>query len=573
MAINMGKFKEVDINNLIKEFANWMLGTLITKTEFLRSENHILKQVSLNPLNSEYKITVLIEYELIPKDFREIASDLTHEDITEIINKATPVLIENLIKHHKENISNIYEFISTNTQKYTTGQVEDVGLLEGETNESFGLGKIKGIHLEYYEDAEDIKGRLQRTIQPVDTRDILTYDSYILLPLIEFLRKKIKNQLIKSLEDKNNNLNALVEPSKQLIPMPEMGIQSSISLKKDFYKEIFDYTAFRKKYRNELNTKLENGLTLAQQLNNSELWFSKLSFKDLEMFTKLFGYIQGVSRYLESDQKNSCNFEDLGSGLYRIEAKTTKEFYKHFIKEKSKGKNKKGFLDRDKKEVLEWLFKNQEEKDVIKENTETGKIFLLKQPIYRFASQVTKIDSRKNIQIVVNTSILETEFKDYLEIETSIFEEIDNKLKTIKKSPSKEYQNCDKKIVLSRYDDLLIKFYLILKTIYNKKGTIHHKNGFISNIQRLKRKHLIERLGNLKTRIKEDLLRKHNIRKNTTSDKTISKCTDDILKIVLAIAVELKWLWGFTEGQTFTFLINPNKFDKKDTATKIARDQ
>jgi hypothetical protein len=110
----MNNFKEVDINNLIKEFADWILGTLITTPEFLRSDNHILKQVSLNPLNSEYKISVLIEYGLIPSNFREIAGELAYEDITEIIDKAPPILIKNLIEHHKENISNIYNlFIQT----------------------------------------------------------------------------------------------------------------------------------------------------------------------------------------------------------------------------------------------------------------------------------------------------------------------------------------------------------------------------------------------------------------------------------------------------------------------------
>jgi hypothetical protein len=135
----------------------------------------------------------------------------------------------------------------------------------------------------------------------------LTYDNYILIPLVEFLREKIKNQLIKSLE--NNNLNALVEPSKQLIPIPEMEIQSSVAITKKFYTDVFNIAELRKKYKDKLNNKLENGLTLAQQFDNSERWFSKLSFKDLEMFTKLFGYIQSVSKYLEGDQKNSCNFE------------------------------------------------------------------------------------------------------------------------------------------------------------------------------------------------------------------------------------------------------------------------
>ncbi|MDR3281911.1 MAG: hypothetical protein LBS78_02655 [Endomicrobium sp.] len=143
------------VNDLISEFVNNLLSILLTKTEPFRENKLRFEQISNNPLNSEYRISVLIEYGLIPKDFREQAGKLTREDIVEIINKATPVLTKYLNEHQKKNIEDIYEFIFTNIQKYPTGQVEDVRLLEEGTKEPFDLGRVKGIRLYYYENEKD----------------------------------------------------------------------------------------------------------------------------------------------------------------------------------------------------------------------------------------------------------------------------------------------------------------------------------------------------------------------------------------------------------------------------------
>jgi len=383
------------VNDLISEFVNNLLSILLTKTEPFRENKLRFEQISNNPLNSEYRISVLIEYGLIPKDFREQAGKLTREDIVEIINKATPVLTKYLIEHQKKNIEDIYEFIFTNIQKYPTGQVEDVGLLEEGTKEPFNLGRVKGIRLYYYENEKDIIGKLQRTTSAIATKEILTYDYYILRPLVEFLRNKAKDQLIESQNYTINKINKLLGSVNQLIPLPDIKKQYSVSIKKKFYTEGFNTTKFRIKHKNKLNITLDNGLTLAEQLDKSDLWFSKLSFKDLEMFTKLFGYIRAVKTYIAREPNNNYIFKDFGSGFYGISTKLDKNFYKHFLKEKSKGKNKKGFIDRDKKELLKWLYKNQENRDIVLEDPITGKIYLSKLHVYSFVSQITKNEPQK----------------------------------------------------------------------------------------------------------------------------------------------------------------------------------
>ncbi|MDR3281910.1 MAG: hypothetical protein LBS78_02650 [Endomicrobium sp.] len=128
------------------------------------------------------------------------------------------------------------------------------------------------------------------------------------------------------------------------------------------------------------------------------------------MFTKLFGYIRAVKTYIAREPNNNYIFKDFGSGFYGISTKLDKNFYKHFLKEKSKGKNKKGFIDRDKKELLKWLYKNQENRDIVLEDSITGKIYLSKLHVYSFVSQITKNEPQKNISMMGKHKYIRDQF-------------------------------------------------------------------------------------------------------------------------------------------------------------------
>jgi hypothetical protein len=161
-----------------------------------------------------------------------------------------------------------------------------------------------------------------------------------------------------------------------------------------------------------------------------------------------------------------------------------------------------------------------------------------------------------------------------LEIEDSVFDDIGNTLEAIGKNPSDYYKKLNKKIGFAKYDDLIIKLYLVIKTIFNSKGTRRSKGGFRYNFQKLKKENLIERLGgNLKVRIKEDLIKRRSIRKTIGNDNTINEFIDKMIEILLSIAKQLKWVVGFSLGETITLKINVNIFDKKNTAIGISSNQ
>jgi hypothetical protein len=81
-------------------------------------------------------------------------------------------------------------------------------------------------------------GKLQRTTSAIATKEILTYDYYILMPLVEFLRNKAKNQLIESQNYTINKINKLLESLNQLIPLPDIKNNILFQLKKILYRGV-----------------------------------------------------------------------------------------------------------------------------------------------------------------------------------------------------------------------------------------------------------------------------------------------------------------------------------------------
>jgi hypothetical protein len=182
--------------------------------------------------------------------------------------------------------------------------------------------------------------------------------------------------------------------------------------------------------------------------------------------------------------------------------------------------------------------------------------------VYEYAENV----STKEIFFIVNTNILEREFRDYITIEIEEIDCIADLWETI------TGQNSDfKKYHLSNFTDIPLKFLLTLKQIYTAMGNYTAANGFNGNRTWLLKDSLNNHLGNLDERITKHLQSRDRIRTGKASSKT-----KDIKRLILEttfkIAVDRVWLFSmpkYEDGKYF-FNINPGYFAKKETAKRLA---
>lgn len=350
---------------------------------------------------------------------------------------------------------------------------------------------------------------------------------------------------------------------------PPIDSTSKIFMPKDYYKNFLDHkhsSELKKKYEKILSMEIENKKTVLQVIENQENWLNNLSYKDLEYFIKLFGFIQNVKNHIFHVSSENFYFKELQKGIFDIKVETDNDFYKHFLRKKRIREGFMGYHTRDKKFLLQWLWENQKEFDIIMETKEQNKLFLLKTRIYQMISEIGNFEEKKQIILRINTNIIPMEFKDYLEISPSIFDEIDSRIDFYK--DSSQYVEMNKLDSISNYYDIILKFYLTLKTIYHRDNTRKLENGLIVNVQTLKAETLDIKLGYLKEKIKKNLHKRQRIGDNSKVEIIYRSY---ILEFVFKIAVDLKWLWlmpKYADG-IFKFSLNPNHFDKKETVKKI----
>ncbi|GHV22454.1 hypothetical protein FACS189494_09310 [Spirochaetia bacterium] len=332
---------------------------------------------------------------------------------------------------------------------------------------------------------------------------------------------------------------------------PQLKLQKNINLKKDFALNLGNVSKIKTKYAHLLETKLISGKTLAQQLDAVENWFNNLHGKDLGLWVKLFGFMSAVKEHKETYTDIADLQEVIGkSGVYLFRIKANKQFYDFFIKQ---DKTMKRHTTKAKEKLLKWLYDNQNTIDfpVIID----GKLWNIPRKIYSLAENI----SDKELLFNIDTNILASEFKDFVSIDINEVDTISDAWQEAMNS------NADfKKYQLSSFEDLPLKFLLILKQIYNKSTTFKTDNGYVGNVQKLKREHLNERLGNLKDRITI-----HSTKTKTNAEKTIHLL---LLNTVFDIAKNRKWLSSkpnFKDG-IYHFNINNGYFDKKNTAKMLA---
>jgi len=330
--------------------------------------------------------------------------------------------------------------------------------------------------------------------------------------------------------------------------------QKSVELKKEFALNFGGLEKIEKDYKHLLTEKLTGGLTLQQHIDKVRNWFSSLRGEDLGNWIKLFAYVKAVKDYAETVEE-AINFRELSPGRYCFSIKQNKDFFEYFIRPDKKSGQ---FTSTGKTKFLKWLHDNQStiEFPMIL----NGKVWNIPMRIYEYAENV----SDKEILFVVDTNILESEFKDYVSINIEEIDAIATAWETITESNPVFTQNR-----LNNFLDIPLKFLLTLKNIYNRGGD-YKNESFAGNMQTLSGESLDAHLGNLSERLKTHLIKQGKIRSGKRG-RILGECENLILETTFKIAKERSWLLtmpGYESG-TYKFNINAGYFDRKHTAKRL----
>ena len=249
------------------------------------------------------------------------------------------------------------------------------------------------------------------------------------------------------------------------------------------------------------------------------------------------------------------NFRELGQGRYCFSIKQNKDFFSYFIRpDKKTGQ----FTTKAKSKFLKWLHDNQNtiEFPIIF----NGKVWNIPMKIYEYAENV----SDKEILFVVDTNILESEFKHYVSIDTAEIDAISEAWEAITGSNPVFTQNR-----LNNFVDIPLKFLLTLKNIYNRGGDYKNET-FAGNVQTLSGESLDSHLGDLSDRLKKHLIKQKQIRAGKTG-RVLGECENLILETTFKIAKERSWILSLPgyEGGIYKFNINAGYFDRRNTAKRL----
>jgi hypothetical protein len=330
--------------------------------------------------------------------------------------------------------------------------------------------------------------------------------------------------------------------------------QKNIELKKEFALNFGGLEKIEQEYKKLLNEKLSSGMTLQQHINKVKDWFNNLHGDSLGNWIKLFSYVKAVKEYSESAE-DFVNFREVGPGRYSFSIKQNKDFFSYFIRpDKKTGQ----FTTKAKARFLKWLYNNQGaiEFPMIL----NGKVWNVPMRIYQYAENI----SDKEIFFIIDTNILESEFKDYVSINIKEIDDIAESWETLT-----ENNQTFKTQRLNSFLDIPLKFLLTLKTIYNRGGD--YQNGsFAGNTQRLSSENLDSHLGNLADRIKQHLKNRDRFKTGKTSQRP-KEIKSLILETTFSIAVRQKWLLSMPhyEDAIYKFNINAGYFDPKETARRL----
>lgn len=332
----------------------------------------------------------------------------------------------------------------------------------------------------------------------------------------------------------------------------------NVELKKEFALNFGGLEKIEKDYQHLLKDKLTSGLTLQQHIDKVKVWYNSLHGEHLGNWIKLFAYAKAVKTYAESGQE-IINFRPLSESRFCFSIKQDAKFFEYFIRRDRKSGQ---FAQKTKNKFLKWLHDNQHAIEFPRIDTE-GNLWNVPTRVYEYAENV----STKEILFVIDTSILESAFKDYVSIDIAEIDFINDLWDGIT-----EQDSTFKKYRLNSFVDTPLKFLLTLKQIYSRTGGNYTtESGYHGNTQRLTKESLNNHMGDLSERIK-----RHLISGDRAGEKK-SKLSEKIIKLLLntiwRIALERKWLMSEPkiDNGTWIFNINPGYFDKKSMAMKLKK--
>jgi len=342
--------------------------------------------------------------------------------------------------------------------------------------------------------------------------------------------------------------------------------QRSVEIKKDFALNFGSTAKLRGKFKSILYKKLPGGKTLRQYLENVDNWYKNLHGEDLGNWVKLFAFAKSVREQRLKEPDTVDLFEGC-EGVYKFAIKADKRFYDFFSPpDVVKGSSVKYHSTKLKNKIITWLDKNKNAIEfpiIVTLPDEKTAIFPEARKIYSFEKGLRE-DGRQLLIFMIDTNILESDFKDYVSIN---IEEIDAIEKTWETLASNNHDF--KKFWLNGFVDVPLRFLFTLKNIYSREGD--YTNGcFAGNTQRLTKENLDAQLGSLTDRIQKHLKDLNVIRTGKTSNK-INEIKFLILKTTFSIAVQRHWLISdptYQDG-VYRFNINAGYFAQRSTARRL----
>jgi hypothetical protein len=321
--------------------------------------------------------------------------------------------------------------------------------------------------------------------------------------------------------------------------------QKSVELKREFALNFGGLEKIEKDYKHLLNEKLTSGLTLQQHIDKVKDWFNSLHGKNLGNWIKLFAYVKGVKEYSKTVEE-LVNFREISPGRYCFSIKQDKKFFEYFIRPSKKTGQ---FETKTRTKFLKWLYDNQNTIEF--PMIHKGQVWAIPIRVYEYAENV----STKEILFIIDTSILESEFKEYIGIDIDEIDFINDLWEGIA-----DQNDNFKTYRLNSFIDTPLKFLLTLKQIYSREGSFKTDSGYIGNAQTLTKENLNKHMGNLGERIKKHLQSRGKAgQKKSNITATITAL---ILDTIWEIALERKWLMSKPkiESGVWHLNINPGYF-------------
>ena len=391
-------------------------------------------------------------------------------------------------------------------------------------------------------DFRELSAKLEKTGDPLQKEAAAA--------LREFLRN-----LEKEIRTRTNEKQGELFPG-ELFPLFKP--QKNVELKKDFALNFGGLEKIEENYKHLLGEKLHSGLTLKQHIDKVRDWYNSLHGEHLGNWIKLFAYAKAVKTFAESGQ-DIINFRQIGESRFCFSIKQDAKFFDYFIRRDKKSGQ---FTTKAKNKFLKWLYDNQHTIEFPRIDT-NGNLWNVPTRVYEYAENI----SEKEILFVIDTSILESAFKDYVSIDITEIDFINDLWEGIA-----DQDDTFRKYRLNSFIDTPLKFLLTLKQIYSRDGgNFTTQNGYHGNTQRLSKESLNNHMGDMSERIKKHLQSGNNA--GEKRGKLYKKITILLLNTIWKIALERKWLMSEPkiENGTYIFNINPGYFDRKETAKRLKK--